>query len=114
MPLKSTQRTFWVGASAPIWKLGSAMKPASPQSSSRLARISNAFWAKVHSLIEMAIVPLIGALLPPRCPLRPRRLVERPVFAGVEDEWIALARLERADFAGDDHVVAGRDHVAQV
>jgi hypothetical protein len=63
MPLKSTQRTFSVGASAPIWKLGSATNPASAQSSSKLAKINSAFWANVHSLIEVAIVHPIGGQL---------------------------------------------------
>lgn len=39
---------------------------------------------------------------------------QRPVVAAVEDQRVARADGEVADFAGDDHVVAGGDHVAQV
>src|SRR6185436_5459808 len=40
--------------------------------------------------------------------------LERPVLPAVEDQRLPLAGREVADFAGDDHVVAGGDHVAQL
>src|SRR6186997_1441819 len=111
MPLKSTPRTRSVGASAPRWKLGSATNPASAQSNSRLARMSNAFCANVQSLQRVVIST------PYRSPKGTSRIlisVQWAVLAGVEDEGVALPCLQRAHFAGDDHVVAGGDHVAEV
>ena len=55
--------------------------------------------------------------LPARLPPRPRPLALReqvPVVAAVEEEGMALARLGLDRVAGEDHVVAALDHVAEL
>src|SRR3954453_15519548 len=42
------------------------------------------------------------------------RSAQWPVLAAVEDQRPALAGRQVSDLAGDDHVVAGGDHVAQL